>query len=172
MRGWGVSDPRTAKGRFAKGNRAARRHGVYGFLAIGRMPKGCRTVRQNLGQLRRCLEDEVRRGSGRSDGAITVREAALIHAAISAEGQRRLAGWYLGLHAPTMKPSEFMALLTLQTRALESRQRAIAALFPADPGKADPFAGMFAAMPEDAQQGISLAPGDTPSGLDSPEAAS
>jgi hypothetical protein len=96
---------RTTKGTFAKGNRASRAHGAYSFLALGKLPRGARAIRDSLPKMRRFLEDTVRRAKS---GDLAAADAAMVHTAVLCEGERRL-WWYLArlvtVWTPTSSPA-------------------------------------------------------------------
>lgn len=73
------------------GNDHATRHGVFGFLSIGKLPRGASYVRRLLGQLRESLEEAVRE----KHGELSVYHSALIQSALRHEGRCLLLQRYL-----------------------------------------------------------------------------
>jgi hypothetical protein len=145
-----VSD-RTSKGTFAKGNTAARQHGAYGFLALGRMPKGCRTYRNLVGRLRRFLYGQLPHDK---DGLIAPDKEALVNTACEQEGRRLLLLRHLAKKGDELTTDQFLRLQADAADALEARDRCLRQLLAPAPGPADPLSALrnaLAARQGDAQ---------------------
>lgn len=69
-----------------KDNVNAVTHGVYSFLATGRLPKGCGYLRRQLGQFRRALEVEIEK----VHGEICLLNAAYLTSAVRHEARVQL----------------------------------------------------------------------------------
>jgi len=97
-------------------------HGVYSYLAIGKLPKGASYIRKNLGQFRRSIEQCVMDVFGE----ISLYRGGLIQSACRHEARGQLLTRWLRDHEPTLE--ELRATLAEIGRATDSRDRCLAAL--------------------------------------------
>jgi hypothetical protein len=156
-------------GRFLPGNRVNQRHGVDGFRSLGRLPRGCRSIRGDLLALRRSLEGETRQLHGIADGPLPARYAAAVNSAVGHEGVRRLWLRWIDRAGETAPPETFARAMAEVRQAAEQRDRLIDRLLADRPvddfagllgrtaAGADPFAGERAEVAPDA--GIELPAG-------------
>lgn len=106
-----------------RGNRNAFKHGVYGFLALGRLPAGASYVARQLNELRRALTAAVEA----AHGEVTLHKASLIQTVCRAEGRAVLLGRWLR-DAGSLPLADRLALLHESAAAVEARDKAIRAL--------------------------------------------
>lgn len=106
------------------GNRNAERHGVWSFLALGRLPKGGAYIRRLLGELRRELETRV----SQAHGEVSLGHAALVTTVCRHEGRALLLSRYLALEGDGLKLMDRVSVLESIGRATDARDKAIAAL--------------------------------------------
>src|SRR5690348_7716271 len=80
-----------SKGGAPSGNRNRLTHGVWSFLALGRLPKGASYVRRLMAALRRKLEADI----AKAHGQVTLTHAALVTTVCRHEGRALLLSRYL-----------------------------------------------------------------------------
>ena len=114
-------DNARASGGAPAGNRNATRHGVYGFLALGRLPKGASYVRRLMGEFR----SELERAVVEAHGEVSLSNAALITTVCRHEGRALLLSRYLALEGDALKTLERASLLEAIGRASDARDKAI-----------------------------------------------
>jgi uncharacterized protein YjcR len=105
-------------------NRSAERHGAWGFLALGRLPKGASYIRRLMGELRRELEKAV----AATHGEVSLPHAALVTTVCRHEGRAMLLSRYLALESEKgdgIKLAERVSILEAIGRATDARDRAI-----------------------------------------------
>jgi hypothetical protein len=127
-----VMGDRTPQGRWAKGNAASRTHAAYTYLATGKLPRGCRTIRRQLTEFRRAL---VRQVCGAENGTLTAAQADTISTAVAHEARRRLLGKWLAERADGMTPDLLIRFTFEIGQATEARSRAVRRLLGGQPGK-------------------------------------
>jgi len=117
-------------GRFARGNRAACKHGLESGLGLGRYPKGCSTVKRHVGRFRRSLEAAARAQPGRKDRPLSVADHGLVLTACVHEKRRRLAEWWLASASDRgdLTTDQFISLNRVIAEAADARDRAVARL--------------------------------------------
>lgn len=103
------------------GNSNAQRHGVYGFLAIGRLPKGASYIRRLMGEFR----TELERAVVEAHGQVSLPHAALITTVCRHEGRALLLSRYLAKEGDALKTLERAGLLEAIGRASDARDKAI-----------------------------------------------
>jgi len=103
------------------GNRNATRHGVYGFLAIGSLPKGASYVRRLLGQFERHLREAVQE----REGEIRTYHAALIQTACRHEGRAQLLTRWIREADDKLKLTDKVAVLKEIGAASDSRDKCL-----------------------------------------------
>lgn len=106
------------------GNTHRATHGVWSFLALGKLPKGGAYIRRLLGELRRELETRV----NAAHGEISLGNAALVTTVCRHEGRALLLSRYLALEAESLKLLDRMTMLEAIGRATDARDKAIRAL--------------------------------------------
>lgn len=117
---------RTARGQFAKGNKASMSSGLAHGLAHSRLPKGMSKVSRDLSKWRRALEDAVRVRHGSPD----VIRCGLVAGAVSHERMRRLAErwWMTRIEAGTLTTDELAKLHAVISASTEARDRLVSRL--------------------------------------------
>lgn len=121
------------------GNTNAQRHGVYGYLSIGRLPKGAAYIRRQLSAFRRELERAV---ADQCNGDMGIRDAAFVHSACRHEARAQLLGrWLRCDECKTL--GERLAVLKEIGNATDSRDKAIVALGLRRTPEHDPYADLY-----------------------------
>jgi hypothetical protein len=103
------------------GNRNAAKHGVYGYLAIGSLPKGASYIRRQLGRFEGALRDAVTY----KHGEVGVYHAALIQTACRHEGRAQLLTRWLREIDGTATITDRVAILREIGSASDARDRCL-----------------------------------------------
>ena len=119
---------RNEKGQFAKGNKAAVRHGAYGYLATSKLPRirGIWKVQKNLDRLRKELENSV--------PEMTVQKHILVDQVMKCQGFTLLFELYckkFGLFDPQSARKgrlDFMPAMKVYLTMLNSQRNALTML--------------------------------------------
>lgn len=136
------------------GNRNAERHGCWGFLALGRLPKGGAYIRRLLGELRRELEARV----SQAHGEISLGHAALVTTVCRHEGRALLLSRYLAMEGDSIKLMDRVSVLESIGRATDARDRTIEKLdLGRHRGDDNPFAEFDRQRERDQQAAIEAA---------------
>lgn len=106
------------------GNTNAQAHGVWSFLALGRLPKGASYIRRLMGELRTQLERCV----VQVHGQVSLGHAATITTVCRHEGRALLLSRYLATEGDALPIAQRVPILEAIGRATDSRDKAIAAL--------------------------------------------
>ena len=113
-----------AQGQFRKGNRASLKHGTYGFLAIGSLPKGASYIRRMTGEFQRSLERCV----CEQYGEVSVIHAMLCQSAARHEGIAQLSQRWLRDRVEAMSDADRLAYLRQIGTASDARDRCVKSL--------------------------------------------
>ena len=106
------------------GNRNAMRHGVYSYLALGRMPKGCGYIYTLSRKLRTQLELEL----VNKHGEVSIYRAALVQTACRHEARAQLSSRWLKHNADEMNHHDRLSYLREIGNASDARDRALKAI--------------------------------------------
>lgn len=144
------------KGGAPRGNRNAKtRHGVRGYLALGRMPAGASYVRKLVFGLRKHLEATIID----QHGEINVYRAALVQSSCRHEARAQLLTRWLRTDEGLKLP-ERLAVLKEIGAASDSRDRCLERLGLNVDAKSDPWAMLALPSRVDAQDAASGTQGD------------
>ena len=123
-----------------KGNRNRTTHGVYGYLAIGSLPKGASYIRRLLGQFRASLDSAVQEKCGE----IGVYSAALIQSACRHEARAQLLTRWLRTAEGELPLAERLSVLREIGKATDSRDSCLQKLGLDRTEAYDPWAAIYA----------------------------
>jgi hypothetical protein len=102
------------------GNQNATRHGVFGYLAVGTLPKGASWIRRLVGQFRR----ETERAVMANEGELSLYHAALVQSAARHEARALLLSRWLKQEAAA-KLADRVAVLKEIGAATNSRDHSL-----------------------------------------------
>ena len=103
------------------GNSNAQTHGLYGYLAIGSLPKGCSYIRKMIGRFEGVLRDAI----VDKYGQIGVYRAALVQSCCRHEGRAQLLGRWLRHEDGDLKVMDKVGILREIGAASDSRDKCL-----------------------------------------------
>lgn len=143
-----------------QGNRNAEKHGVYGYLTIGSLPRGASYIRRALGRFEATLRETV----AQDRGEIGVYHAALIQTACRHEARAQLlTRWLRKADAAGEKVGllDRMAIMREIGAASDARDRSLRGLGLDRPNTTDAIEALYAMPADNADTAATAAAGDS-----------